>query len=65
MDEQTKRELFEKLGYITAKVEDIPDIKKRLDTVESKVSNILGWASGAGAVFGLAFSFVKDWFTKR
>lgn len=55
-------QLYEDIGYIKAQVEKIDELDSRLRNVEKKVSNILGWASGAGAVAGLAFTFVKDWF---
>jgi len=64
MDEQTKQKLFEDIGYIKGKVEDIPKITERLDQVEDKVSHIYGYASGLGAFFGLAVALFKEWFFK-
>ena len=55
-------QLYEDIGYIKAQVEKIDTLDERLQKVENRVSNILGWASGAGAVAGVIFTFVKDWF---
>lgn len=66
---QTK--ISEDVGYIRAKVERIDILEKkmevfdkRFDGIEKKISHILGWASGAGAVAGVVFVLIREWFKK-
>lgn len=59
--ENWQRQVSEDIGYIRAKVESIDKINDRLAKVEDKVSHMLGWASGAGAVLGVVGAYIKDW----
>ena len=66
--EQTFKLLMEELkshGTALKSFEEKVDTKfdsldKRVDALNSQVSRILGWASGAGAIMGLAFAYIKD-----
>lgn len=35
-------------------------LNKKVDALSDKVSGILGWAAGAGAVAGIVITYVKD-----
>jgi len=61
MSDREFHQLLQDIGYIKGKVEKIDGIDARVLTIEKRVSRIMGWASGAGAVFGLTFALAKDW----
>lgn len=71
-----QEELYEAIGYIRAKVENIElkvnsldkkfdeglaNIDHRVDKVENIVSKIIGYATGAGAVAGIIIAFGRDY----
>lgn len=35
-------------------------LEKKVDALSNKLSGILGWAAGAGAVAGVVFSFIRE-----
>ena len=45
--------------------EDMNHIIIKVDRIEGKVDRIVGWAAGAGAVAGVAITFIKDFFLKK
>ena len=57
-------DLMRAVGRIEGKLDGIADTQKdqsaRLQVVEAKVSNMLGWASGLGAAFGMAGAYLKS-----
>jgi len=53
-------------GFVKARLETVIDIQKdhekRLRRTETVLTKIMAVASAAGAVFGIVFAFIGDWF---
>lgn len=67
-----EKDIFEKLGYITAQVEKIPEIQRDLKGLSKDVNDLMeskawavGWASGVSAITAFLVVTIRSWFGRN